>query len=418
MPQSVSSNKLSQDRVCVISAGWPQLSTTFVAQELVGLESEGLQLWLVTYGRGSPIKQEIHRQLRAPIHRLPRRPFTSPRLLKAWLKIRKRPGYSRALNLLKSGLFDNRRKKSRNAFAHAIILAAEMPDDVGIIYSHFISAPTTLALFSAMILDLPLAVSAHARDIWLSTKDELRAKLALARWCATCTEPGMQYLRSLSDPADKVHLVHHGLSFSRFPEPPDRPAARDGSDPNEPVQLLSVGRAVEKKGFDVLLDALAELPADLHWHWSHIGSGMLLEELKNRAAELGISGRITWCGAQDQGFVVSRYRDCDLFVLPSREGEDGDRDGLPNVLMEAQSQALACLSTSFSAIPELIIENETGILVEPGNRKALAAALTRLIGSPRERQRLGRAGAIRVRKHFDSGRGIRTIAELLRKETT
>ena len=112
--------------------------------------------------------------------------------------------------------------------------------------------------------------------------------------------------------------------------------------------------------------------------------------------------------------MIARYRASDLFVLPSREAGDGDRDGLPNVLMEAQSQALACLSTRFSAIPELIVDGETGVLVPPGDAAALGAALERLVRDPEERASLGIAGFNRVRRGFEAESGIAEIAWLLR----
>ena len=163
-----------------------------------------------------------------------------------------------------------------------------------------------------------------------------------------------------------------------------------------------------------MLDALARLPSGLAWRWHHVGGGPMLGDLKGRARALGLADRIAWHGIEDQDAVIARYRACDLFVLPSREGSDGDRDGLPNVLMEAQSQALACLSTRFSAIPELIDEDMTGMLVPPGDATALAAAMARLIRAPEERARLGDAGFARVRGCFDAGAGIDEIAGLLR----
>jgi glycosyltransferase involved in cell wall biosynthesis len=129
---------------------------------------------------------------------------------------------------------------------------------------------------------------------------------------------------------------------------------------------------------------------------------------------LGIDDHIHWHGAQDQAAVIAHYRDCDLFVLPSREGTDKDRDGLPNVLMEAQSQGVACLSTNFSAIPELIENGSTGILVPPGDREALTTALLALIQSPERRALLGRAGRERVRGHFRAEAGIKEVARLIR----
>src|SRR5262249_6787046 len=150
---------------------------------------------------------------------------------------------------------------------------------------------------------------------------------------------------------------------------------RDGNDPADPVLLLSVGRTVPKKGYDILLDALARLPGALHWRFVHIGAGSERRQLEKKTRRLGLSARVSWCGAKAREEVFDAYRRADLFVLASRIAADGDRDGLPNVLLEAQAQGLACLSTRVSAIPELIDDGETGILVRPGDADALAQAL-------------------------------------------
>jgi glycosyltransferase involved in cell wall biosynthesis len=406
--------ELPEPRVCVVNAGWPRVSTTFIAQELVGLEREGLGLWLATYGRSDTVRHALDRELRAPVHRLPKRPRLSIRFLSAWLRARRLPGYARARAFLDEELADGSRKRALRAFARGLVLANEMPDDVGMIYAHFIDRPTSIAIYAGLVRGVPVAASAHAKDIWTTPDSAKRRTIRRLDWITTCTGPGADHLSGLTDEPDKVHLIRHGLSFDRFPEDPPARPRRDGSSADDPVRLLSVGRAVEKKGFDVLLDALAQLPRELAWEWHHVGQGRILDRLKARADELGLGGRIVWHGAREQGFVIERYRDCDLFVLPSREGGDGDRDGLPNVLMEAQSQALACLSTDFSAIPELIVDGETGLLVPPGDMPALRDALERLIRSPEERQRLGTAGYRRVRSHFQAESGIREIAALLR----
>ena len=144
-------------------------------------------------------------------------------------------------------------------------------------------------------------------------------------------------------------------------------------------RLLSVGRLVEKKGTDVLLDALALLPVGLNWTLVHVGGGPLREALSQQAKELDIDSRITWRGAMTQDRLIAEYRAADLFVLASRIAQDGDRDGLPNVLMEAQSQGLACIATKVSAIHELIDDGVTGVMVEPESAPSLAAALASLV---------------------------------------
>jgi glycosyltransferase involved in cell wall biosynthesis len=187
-------------------------------------------------------------------------------------------------------------------------------------------------------------------------------------------------------------------------------STRDGGDENDPVRLLSVGRAVEKKGYDVLVEALLRLPDDLHWRLVHIGGGPVLPELKEKAANGGLKSHITWMGPQPQERVLDAYGKAEVFVLASRIASDGDRDGLPNVLMEAQSQGLACLSTRISAIPELILDGETGLLVPPDDPGAFASALERLIRSPALRSRLGGAGMARVRASFSHDRNIDRLA--------
>ena len=401
--------------ICVIVNGWPRTSTTFIAQELVGLESEGLRLWIAAYGPADGIAHAIHRRLKAPVHRLGD-PLLQPlRLLRAWLKVRQHSGYARARAMLREDAaaqgFTRRRLRS---FARAILLAAELPPGTSLLYAQFISAAATIGRYAAAIAGLPLAGSAHARDIWMAAELDKRTKLAVMEWCTTCTRSGERHLAELADVAGKVRLVHHGLLLDRFPEDMPPHSDRDGTEPEDPVRILSVGRAVEKKGFDDLLHALASLPQQLHWRWHHIGEGPLLVSLNELARTLGIAGRIRWHGAQDQDTVIDFYRDSDLFVLPSREGSDLDRDGLPNVLMEAQSQGLACLSTNFSAIPELIEPGVTGVLVEPGDREALGAALGELIQSPVRRAKLGESGRQRVREHFRAETGIREVARLMR----
>jgi len=167
---------------------------------------------------------------------------------------------------------------------------------------------------------------------------------------------------------------------------------------------------VPKKGYDDLLRALARLPADLDWRFHHIGGGPELDRLKSLAAELGIAERIVWRGAQPQLEVLAAYRAADLFVLASCIAEDGDRDGLPNVLMEAQSQALPVIATSVSGVPELIRDGETGLLVPPNDPVALADAIARLLADPARRRTLATAGTQRLRVHFAMETGIGDLA--------
>jgi glycosyltransferase involved in cell wall biosynthesis len=234
-------------------------------------------------------------------------------------------------------------------------------------------------------------------------------------WLETCTASGHAHLESLAPTtgkpgSDKVALVYHGLDFARFPPPTAR------SDYSRTLTLLSVGRLVPKKGYAVLLDALARLPNGVDWRLRHVGGGPLGDELKAQAAKLGIGQRIEWLGALPQEQVLKEYRRADLFVLASRVAEDGDRDGLPNVLMEAQSQRLAVVSTRISGVPELVIDGETGLLAPPDDAPALSAAISALLTDRDRRARLAEAGFQRVHAHFAAERSIGDLERRFRAD--
>jgi glycosyltransferase involved in cell wall biosynthesis len=402
-------------RVAIVVKGYPRLSETFIAQEILALEQAGLALDLVSLRRPTDKSvHPIHREIRAPVNYLPEYLHEAPgRVFRAWRRVRRLPGYKPAFALFRRDLARDPTRNRLRRWGQALVLAADLPTDIELIYAHFLHTPASVARYAARITGRPWAVSAHAKDIWTSPAWEKREKLADCAWAVTCTAVGRDHLAELSPPGKAVLLGYHGLDFRRFPVLPARTGLRDGSDPAKPVRLLSVGRAVAKKGYPDLLEALARLPAALHWRFTHIGGGSGATALKAKAAALGLADRIEWQGAQAQAAVLAAYRAADLFVLASRIAGDGDRDGLPNVLMEAQSQRLACLATRVAAIPELIDDEHTGLLVEPRDIDGLAAALGRLIADPALRDRLAAAGSARVRERFGFQATIDRLAQLL-----
>jgi glycosyltransferase involved in cell wall biosynthesis len=290
-----------------------------------------------------------------------------------------------------------------------LVLAHELPKDVVRLHAHFLHTPASVTRYAALMRGLPWSGSAHAKDIWTTPAWELREKLGSCDWLVTCTGTNCEYLTSLAPPG-RVGLVYHGLDLARFPLHGQGRPACDGSDAARSVRLLSVARLVEKKGTDVLLDALAQLPRHLHWHLVHVGGGPLSEVLAKQARALGLEDRIQWRGAMTQDQLIVEYRDADLFVLASRIAKDGDRDGLPNVLMEAQSQGVPCVATNVSAIHELIQDGVTGVLVPPESAPQLAAALSALIAAPTRRRDLGLAGQARVVQHFGMQANLAQLA--------
>ncbi|WP_322096646.1 glycosyltransferase family 4 protein [Pelagibius sp.] len=410
--------------LAVVLKGYPRLSETFIAQELLALQQRGFRLHLISLRHPTDRKRHpVHEEITAPVNYLPEYLYQEPlRVLRGWRRARALSGYRHALRTFLKDLWRDRTPNRVRRFGQACVLAAELPEATERLYAHFLHTPASVTRYAALMRGLPWSVSAHAKDIWILPDWEKREKLAEADWLVTCTAYGAEHLRSLAPDPGRVALVYHGLDLQRFPpsaqQLPDPAGARDGGRAADPVRLLSVGRLVEKKGYDDLLTALAAIPPDRHWHLSHIGGGPLAAKLKQQATALGLDGRIDWLGAQAQETVLAHYRRADLFVLASRIARSGDRDGLPNVLMEAQSQGLACLATRVAAIPELINDGTSGVLVPPEDPGALGDALAALIGDPALRAKLARAGEARVRQNFDMKRGIDALERLLRPEGT
>ena len=400
-------------RIAVVVKGYPRLSETFIAQEILGLERRGLALTIVSLRHPTdPAVHEMHRQIQAPVLYLPEYLYQEPaRVRRAWRRVRRWPTYQTARRLW---LRDLRRDPSSNRgrrFGQALVLAHELPADVGLLYAHYLHTPASVARYAAVLCGLPWCASAHAKDIWTTPAWEQAEKLRECVWATTCTAAGAAQLRALAPDAE-VMLTHHGLDASRFAAP-QRTLGPDGRDPDRPVRLLGVARLVPKKGIEVLLAALAALPPELHWRYEHVGGGQLRDALAALAARLGLAERITWRGALPHDQVMEAYRAADLFVLANRIAPDGDRDGLPNVLLEAGALELPVVASRLGAVPELIEDGVNGRLVPPDDPPALAEALAALMRDPAARLRCGRAGRRRVLDQFAMEPGLDRLAARL-----
>lgn len=401
-------------KTVIVLKGYPRLSETFIAQEILGLERAGFDLVLVALRHPTDKKRHpVNDEIKAPVFYLPEYLHEEPvRVFKAVFSSLTKPGFWRAAATFLRDLGKDFTRNRVRRFGQAAVLCAEWPKDAGWIHSHFIHTPASVASYASQMLSIGWSCSAHAKDIWTSADWELRQKLQASAWTVTCTRSGFVHLKQLAAGKGQVHLSYHGLDLDRFSRfEADRPA-RDGSNPDDPVRIVSVGRAVEKKGYDILLTALSRLPASLHWRFTHIGGGEKLPELRALASSLGLADRIEWRGALDQTEVLAEYQRSDLFALACRITADGDRDGLPNVIVEASSQRLATVSTEISGIPELITHNETGLLCPPEDPDAFAALIGTAITGPELRHQLGDAVEARVRSQFDHHSSIAQLKQL------
>ncbi len=400
-------------RIAVLVKGYPRLSETFIAQEILGLERRGIRQLIVSLRKPTdPDRHDIHDEIDADVLYLPEYLKDEPARVRAgrrWAEAQL--SFKQAWSVFRKDLDRDRTPNRWRRFGQACVLAHELPGDIDRLHTHYLHTPASVARYAAILRGLPWSFSAHAKDIWTTPDWELKEKLADADWGVTCTAINTDHLNGLTRGGNKVELVYHGLDFSRFPKPPDRSRRLDG-----PVSIITIGRAVEKKGFDILLDALA-LIGDREgcpgWTLQHIGGGAELKRLKARAERLNLADRVTWHGAVNRARVIEALGHADLFVLPARIARSGDRDGLPNVFMEAQAMGLPCIGTTVSALPEVIVHEENGLLVPPQDAVALSHAVIRLISDRQLRLQLGSAAATGVRKRFDTDPGLDRLARKL-----
>jgi glycosyltransferase involved in cell wall biosynthesis len=402
-------------QIAVVVKGYPRLSETFIAQEILALEERGLALAIWSLRRPTDgAVHPMHRRIKASVTYLPEYLYQEPiRVLRGLVAGLGRPGLARLAHAFWADLKRDPTPSRARRLGQAFVMARELPDTVRHIHVHYLHTPASVVRYAAMLTGRTWSFSAHAKDIWTTPAWEKREKIAESLWGVTCTAEGHGHLAALAPRPGHVELVYHGLDPGRFPAPPQRPP-RNGSDPRHGLRIVSVGRAVAKKGYDDLVTALAALPEDLHWQFAHIGGGELLETLKRQAAAAGIAGRVLFLGAKPQPDIIALLREADLFVLPAKKARSGDRDGLPNVLMEAASQALAIVATDFAGIPEFLRQGREGVLVQPGDWAALANAINLLARDPERRMAFGTAALARLNESFTMDAGISRLERRLR----
>ncbi|HET9718889.1 MAG TPA: glycosyltransferase, partial [Solirubrobacteraceae bacterium] len=260
------------------------------------------------------------------------------------------------------------------------------------LYVHFAHRPATVGRFASLMLGNPFAVSAHAVDVWASPPKELRVKLRDASVVLSCYEEAQRHLERLVEGRTPVRLVRHGVEI---------PAEVHRAEASPPI-VLAVGRLVEKKGFDTLLRAAAQLSnwgAGFRLHIA--GDGPMWPTLARLASELGVGDSVRFLGPLTQQELEQHFARAAVFALPCQVTPDGNRDGLPNTILEAMARELPVVSTTLPSVREAIEDGAQGRLVAPRDPDALAAALRELLDDAELRRRLGRAARERVSREHD-----------------
>lgn len=266
------------------------------------------------------------------------------------------------------------------------------------IHGYFAHTPADVAEHAARRLSLPFGFSVHARDARKVDPATLGSRARRAACVIACNPDVAGALAGA-----RAHVVPHGVDLGRFAvtEEPSTP----------PVRLLAVGRLVEKKGFDVLIDALSRVDEAVTLRV--IGDGPALAHLASRAAALGLARRVTFAGACTHTELPREYAMAHMVVVPSVVDSTGDRDGLPNVLLEAMASGRAVIGTRVGAIAGAIEDGKNGLLIEPRSPVSLARAISCLAASPERRASIGYRARHFVERQYDLGSCTKCFADLL-----
>jgi glycosyltransferase involved in cell wall biosynthesis len=423
--------------------GFPRVSETFIASELHRVEQAGIPVRLFVIkpveekerGHRHPVVDAIRAQpeylpdsssLTAPLHCWRPRHLTpfAPALKRT---LRRRPrGLANALKTaFGQALRDRRtavsgpRKIYIKELLQAIALADRLLDapEVRHLHAHFAHGTTTVTWLAAQITGLPFSFTGHARDIYapqLNPKGWLRRKLLAARFVVTCTEANVRHLCTIA-PEARVHLVYHGLSadFARLLATDDPTPTTNGT-----LRVLGVGRLVAKKGFDLMVDACALLQErGVPFEALIVGQDDKHGDvIRRRVTQLGLEDKIELPGAMGPPELLDEYRRASALCMPCRLLPD-DRDGIPNVLVEAMAAGTPVVATAVSGIPELVTDGVNGLLIDPEDPEQLADALIRLHADTELAQRLRGAARQTIDERFDGDRLARELASLFEEAT-
>jgi len=393
--------------LAVLVNGFPRLSETFVLQELLELERRGLRLHLFALRRPEEIVQQAAlSELRATVEYLSDGSVphqrTRVRLAHGALLLQRRLGYVNGFSdVVTSPEFTRSLGERAALLAHRLVRLGSPP-----LYIHFAHKPATIGRFAALLAGVPYALSAHAKDIWLTPEDELARKVKDAQAVLTCTEQARAQVVRLAEGQTPVHLVYHGVDL----DDRTRSTRRAGEAP----RILAVGRLVEKKGHETLLLAAAALrDRGLDFGIRIVGEGPEWPRLQRLVHELRLGARVVFLGPLSEVEVREEYETADIFALPCRKLPNGDQDGLPNVILEAMAHGIPVASTRLDGIAEAIADGESGLLADQDDPAAFAELLGRLIEDVEFRERIGEAGRTRVAEHFERSANLPGVVSAL-----
>jgi colanic acid/amylovoran biosynthesis glycosyltransferase len=397
-------------RIVYIIGTYPDLTKTFIDREILEAKRVGLNVAIIAMRRSNAgsLSSAVQKLMDEIIYLVPASAIRLSRAHGYFLVSRFR-NYFQTLWYLLSREHPTlkARLKTLLHFGAGVLAASylrktTMPDHV---HAHFADGAAVIAIVISRLLNIPYSLTAHAYDIYRAPVF-LTDKVAGARFVTTCTAFNKHHLEQAT--GHTVELIYHGLDFEAIRE---IGVARKRL---QPPLILSVGRLQEKKGFSYLIEACAQLKKQgLDFRCEIVGDGPEGAILSSLVRALDLQDTVTLCGALPNAEVMLKYSRASVFVLPCCVTDDGDRDGIPNVILEAMAFGLPVVSTDVSGVPEVVRDSETGLLVQSRNVDQLSKAIARVLADTDEAGILGRNASEFVQREFDIRQNIKCLGRLL-----
>jgi len=397
----------------MVLKGFPRISETFISNEILLLEQMGFRIHI--FSMRKPRESFRHKsvdRIRARVDYLPENILPHlPKLLLSNLKVALRTPhiYAQALKMALKRFLRTRKSATFKHLLQAGLMVDRLIPGSGVthLHAHFAHSPTSVAMFAAHLSGISFSFTAHAKDIYTSHRAQLAEKIAKARFVVTCTEYNRTYLTNLTGRGETpIYRIYHGIDIDLF-------QSRQAESSAPPYRILTVARLTAKKGIPTVLKAVRALvDQGMDLTYTLIGDGDDRQDILALIDTLELGGVCRWLGTLPHDEVISHYRQSDLFALGCEVARNGDRDGIPNVLVESMAMGVPVVGTRVSAIPELIQNERSGLLVEPGRPDQMATAMGRLLTDQVLRDRIIVAARDQVQKNFDNKRLVESLATI------
>jgi len=402
----------SDKQIGYLLRSYPRLSQTFILNEILALEKVGvsIRIFALINPHEKVVQMQVD-QIRATVQYMDivqSQAYWSVVKEHADVARRYLSGYFRSLFYvavnprIDRGYTANNRWSCFLQSVHLVSLFLKDPHRgrrIDHLHAHFAHDPALIAFLVHRIAGTPFSFTAHARDLYQVDKKVLLDRIRHATVVITCCQANLEYLNQIGpSQRSKYSLIYHGVNLREF-QPVSNPSAYSMSTDR---LILSVGRLVEKKGFQDLLEALLLVKRrGERFQCAIYGDGPLRQHLQEWIEEHGMNDEIRLCGDRTQQELIAIFQSVTLFTLTPVQTNDGDRDGIPNVLLEAMAVGLPVVTTAVAGIPELVENNQNGLLYTPHDVEGISSGIIELLNDAEKRRQLGRAASKKIREQFD-----------------